>query len=181
MDSAQLFMRRDQDQAFVTSNRLTLVQNAARKFVEGLIEHLKSFVIVRFPKLAEYAMFAVVYRGLGIGLVGLAAIGVFLPLLPSTPFLLLATGCFMRSSPQWNERLFRSPLFGQCLRDWNTNGTVSPTTKAIAIGTMTLVGLMTLVNGGMPWGVSAGLVITMIAASVIVIRLPSGSRQGTPV
>lgn len=77
-------------------------------------------------------MMGAVYRGLGIGLLVLAAIGEFLPLLPSTPFLLLATGCFMRSSPEWNERLFRSRLFGQTLREWHTHRIVRPTTKAIA-------------------------------------------------
>ncbi len=119
-------------------------------------------------------MYAVVYRGLGISLVGLAAIGAFLPLLPSTPFLLLATGCFMRSSPQWNERLFRSPLFGQALRNWHTNGTVCPKTKALAIGMMSLVGVTTLASGGMPWVINASLVITMAAAIGFIIRLPSG-------
>lgn len=122
-------------------------------------------------------MYAVVYRGLGIGLVGLAAIGAFLPLLPSTPFLLLATGCFMRSSPQWNERLFHSPLFGHALRNWHTYGAVSLTTKVTAIGMMSLVSVTTLASGRMPWVVNAGLVITMAGAIGFIIRLPSGCEN----
>lgn len=139
------------------------------------LESWELFLVERFSKPTENAMAAVMYRGLGIGLVGLAAIGAFLPLLPTTPFLLLATGCFMRSSPQWNEKLFRSPLFGQPLRDWHTNGTVSLTTKATAIGMMCFFGLMTIAFGGMPWIVNAGFVLAMAVAIVIVINLKSAS------
>ncbi len=121
-------------------------------------------------------MISTVYRGLGIGLVGLAAIGAVLPLLPSTPFLLLATGCFMRSSPHWNERLFRSPLFGQALRDWHTKGTVNRTTKVIALAMMGLAGGMTLLRGNLPTVVNVCLVITLGVAIGIVLRLPSRQR-----
>lgn len=42
----------------------------------------------------------------------LGVLGIFLPLLPTTPFLLLASACFMRSSPRLHKKLMDSPLGG---------------------------------------------------------------------
>lgn len=55
---------------------------------------------------------------LGAVCTALGFIGVFLPLLPTTPFLLLAAYGFARSSPQLHERLRSSPSFGPYLRQW---------------------------------------------------------------
>ncbi len=48
----------------------------------------------------------------------LGAIGVFLPLLPTTPFVLLAAACFARSSPRLHHWLLQHRLFGPMLQDW---------------------------------------------------------------
>jgi len=79
-------------------------------------------------------MFArTVYLGLGFALLAIGAVGVVVPLLPTTPFVLLAAACFVRSSPRWNEWLHRSPLFGQALHDWNTHRRVSRATIVKAV------------------------------------------------
>lgn len=48
----------------------------------------------------------------------LGLIGVFLPLLPTTPFLLLAAACFLRSSPRMHARLLAHPRLGPYLEQW---------------------------------------------------------------
>lgn len=111
------------------------------------------------------------YQCLGIALVALATIGAFVPLLPSTPFLLLATGCFVRSSPAWNQRLLRSPLFGPMLRDWQVHRGVRPMTKAIALASMVCLGSITLLNGGPPWIVKCVLGASMLVGAFVVLRL----------
>lgn len=50
--------------------------------------------------------------------VGLGAAGVVLPLLPTTPFVLLAAGCATRGSETLHRRLLGHPRFGPVLRDW---------------------------------------------------------------
>src|SRR5262245_46879620 len=49
---------------------------------------------------------------------GLGLAGVFLPLLPTTPFLLLAAACFVRSSPRLHARLLAHPRLGPFLEQW---------------------------------------------------------------
>lgn len=117
-----------------------------------------------------------VYQGTGMVLVAVAAVGAFLPLLPSTPFLLLATGCFMRSSPQWNERLYRSPLFGRALRDWHVHRIVRPRAKIVALLSLGVVNATTLVCGHFAlWTNVCLLTITAIVGTAI-LRLP-GERH----
>ena len=50
--------------------------------------------------------------------VALGVAGLFLPLLPTTPFLLLAAACYVRSSERHHRRLMESRVFGPILRDW---------------------------------------------------------------
>ena len=59
-----------------------------------------------------------VYLALGIGFVALGFIGAFLPVLPTTPFLVLAAACFARSSPRLENWLLQHPQFGPLLRNW---------------------------------------------------------------
>lgn len=69
---------------------------------------------------------------LGIVCVGLAMIGVILPLLPTVPFLLLAAFCFARSSERLHDWLLSHRVFGPMILDWNQNGAIRPAAKKAA-------------------------------------------------
>ncbi len=70
---------------------------------------------------------------LGIISIVLGAIGAFTPVLPTTPFVLLAAWCFLKSSEKAHAWLYRQPLFGKSLQDWERNRSISRSTKLIAI------------------------------------------------
>jgi uncharacterized membrane protein YbaN (DUF454 family) len=71
--------------------------------------------------------------------VGLAALGVVLPLLPTTPFLLIAAACFARSSPRFYRTLLGNRVFGPLIRDWREHRAIPLPAKIMAISAITLV------------------------------------------
>ncbi|ACP24795.1 putative transmembrane protein [Sinorhizobium fredii NGR234] len=79
-----------------------------------------------------------VLLGLGWVMVGIGVAGIFLPLLPTTPFLLVAAWLFARSSPRLERWLFDHPMFGQPLRDWREDGAISRGAKICALSLMAL-------------------------------------------
>ena len=64
--------------------------------------------------------------------VALATAGALLPVLPTTPFLILAAGAFARSSPALARRLYRHRRFGPLLRDWERYGVIPLKAKLLA-------------------------------------------------
>src|SRR5512134_2189700 len=68
----------------------------------------------------------------GLACVALAAVGLFLPLLPTTPFLLLAGACFARSSRRLHGWLLAHGVFGPILADWEAHGAIRLRVKVAA-------------------------------------------------
>ena len=75
---------------------------------------------------------------LGVLLTLLATAGAFLPVLPTTPFLLLAAGCFMRSSPELHQRLLENRIFGPYIAQWQHDHTIPRAAKRKAYGLATV-------------------------------------------
>jgi len=84
------------------------------------------------------------YKPLGFLFLGLAILGAVLPILPSTPFLLLSAWFFARSSEKWHRWLLESELFGPMLRNWEDNRCISIRTKVFAVLSMATVGSATV-------------------------------------
>ncbi len=78
---------------------------------------------------------------LGLIAVGLGVLGVVLPGLPTTPFLLLASWLFYRSSPRLQQWLLASWL-GKYIRNYHRRGGMTRTQKAGAVGVMTVMVLL---------------------------------------
>lgn len=81
-----------------------------------------------------------VYKPLGLFFLALAILGVVLPGLPTTPFLILAAWFFARSSEKWHRRLLDSELFGPLLRNWEQRRCISLRTKIVALVSMLMAG-----------------------------------------
>jgi uncharacterized membrane protein YbaN (DUF454 family) len=73
---------------------------------------------------------------LGIICVGLAIVGIFVPGLPTTVFVLAASYLFARSSPSLDQRLRDNRWLGASLRRFAETGGMSPRSKAVALGSM---------------------------------------------
>lgn len=70
--------------------------------------------------------------------VGLGLLGAFLPILPTTPFLILGAACWARSSPAWHARLLANPVVGPYLAQWNRDHTVPRRAKRKAYAVVVL-------------------------------------------
>jgi len=70
----------------------------------------------------------------GHAFVVLAIAGVFLPLLPTTPFVIAASACYMRSSDRFHAMLHKSKWFGPLLENWERDGSISLRSKIVAVG-----------------------------------------------
>jgi uncharacterized membrane protein YbaN (DUF454 family) len=81
---------------------------------------------------------------------GLAVIGILLPVVPSVPFLIVAAFCFARSNPAWAQRLYDHPIYGASLRDWRDRGAIGRPAKYAAIVGMSIGVLFTLATVGAP-------------------------------
>ena len=64
--------------------------------------------------------------------------GAFLPVLPTTPFILLAAACYAKASERFHQRLLNHPTFGPTIRNWEQYRSIAPRTKKVAITMMTL-------------------------------------------
>lgn len=100
--------------------------------------------------------------------VGLAVVGAVLPLVPSTPFLLLASWCFYRGSPRIHAWLHRSRHFGPMLDDWEHYHGVRRTTKRRAVLTILAVVATSLLLNSLPgWLRYVALAMVAVGLSVI--------------
>jgi uncharacterized membrane protein YbaN (DUF454 family) len=96
---------------------------------------------------------------------GLGFLGIFLPLLPTTPFALLAAFCFSRSSTRLHHWLINQPTFGPIIRDWNQHGVIRPRMKWVSIAMILLmIGYPVLCR---PLALSIRLALIVIAGGVI--------------
>jgi uncharacterized membrane protein YbaN (DUF454 family) len=120
-------------------------------------------------------MVRIVWAGLGLTFLAIGLVGIAIPLLPTTPFVLLAGVCFARGSHRLHEWLIRHPVFGPPLCQWKKCGAVSRSAKRAAIIAAAAVPLLTLLLG-FPLYV-AGLqcaVLAFPAAFVCSRPLPEG-------
>lgn len=107
-------------------------------------------------------------RILGFLFLAVAALGLVLPLLPTTPFVLLAAGCFAQSSERMHRWILDNRTFGPMVRDWHDKRCVSCRVKWIAIASMAVVGGLSIVFAveGAAWRI-AGAALLLTGAAVV--------------
>lgn len=89
--------------------------------------------------------------GFGWLCLALGAVGIFLPILPTTPFVLLAAYAFARSSPRFHSWLARHPTFGPMIEAWGKHGAIPRRAKRLAVAMMAAAFALSLALGLKPW------------------------------
>lgn len=116
----------------------------------------------------------------GLASVGMAYLGAILPGLPTTPWVLLASYCFARSSPRLQRWLKRSPVFGRLLHDWEEHRGIRKSVKIVAVVVVVTVVTLSITLSSLPvWvkcviGGLAIVGISVIVGVVPTIREPAG-------
>lgn len=131
--------------------------------------------------LADPAVDSLLWRGrtaragwllLGLLFVGIGLVGIFVPLLPTMDFLLLALPCFARSSPRLEEWLLNHPRFGPGLRAWRATRAV-PRRAKVAAGIGMAVGYALFWLHVRPgWCLALAVAGVMIASLLWIVRRP---------
>jgi len=109
----------------------------------------------------------------------IAIIGIFLPIMPTVPFLLLSAWFAARGSESLHQWLYAHPIFGQLLIDWEQHGIVTRSSKILAI-------LMLMISWGfMFYRVNNVWVILLVTLALLLIALflmtrPEKIRQSPP-
>lgn len=108
--------------------------------------------------------------------VALGIVGIFLPLLPTTPFLLLAAACYARASRRFYDWLLANRTFGPLIIEWRRHRSIPYRTKITAIALMSLT-LATSIVFFVPvrW-VQVLLALFGIGMAIWMYRMPSRDR-----
>jgi uncharacterized membrane protein YbaN (DUF454 family) len=105
--------------------------------------------------------------------VALGVAGIFLPLLPTTPFLLLAAACFARSSERFYRWLLNHPVLGTTVREWREHRSLPRRTKWIAILTMAGTLAVSILFFVPQPALQIALALFGVALAVYLYRIPS--------
>lgn len=121
-------------------------------------------------------MTRILFLVLGLLCVALAVIGVFLPLMPTTIFLILAAGCFARSSPRLEAWLVNHVHLGPPLRAWREHGAIPRRGKVLACLGIGL-GYAGFWLGAAPaWPLAVGVAVILAGIVAFILSRPSGPR-----
>ncbi|MEX2629171.1 MAG: YbaN family protein [Tistlia sp.] len=113
---------------------------------------------------------------LGLAALGFGLAGVVLPLLPTTPFVLLAAFAFARSSPRLHAWLTGHRQFGPLIEDWRRDGAIAPRAKVLAAAVMAATFAGSWIAGVVPW-VLAVQAVALGGAALFVLSRPSSRRE----
>jgi uncharacterized protein len=112
------------------------------------------------------------WSGLGVVSLGLGLIGIVLPLLPTTPFVLLAAFAFSRSSPRLHAWLLGHPRLGPAIRNWQRSGAIAPKAKALAMVSLVATFAISLMIGIHGW-ILAAQALALLGVATFILSRPS--------
>jgi len=107
----------------------------------------------------------------------LGIVGIFVPGLPTTPFVLLAAACFAKVSPRLHRWLLNQRVLGPFVRDWEAHRNLTRRTKCIAIvSILIMLSLSAWSFAGRPW-IQLSLLLLGGIGAWCVLRIPTRVRE----
>lgn len=116
------------------------------------------------------------YLLLGLVFTALGVVGALLPLMPTTIFLIVAAGCFARSSPRMEAWLMDHAQFGPTLRAWREHGAIPRPAKVVACAGMVLGFVVFFVTAHPQVWLALAVAAALVGCAVFVVSRPSASR-----
>lgn len=116
---------------------------------------------------------------LGFLFVALGVAGAVLPVLPATPFFLLAAACFARASARFYNWLLNNPTFGPTIREWRRYRSIRFRTKVWAIVLMSTMLATSTIFFVENRNVQVGLAVLGVLLALWLWRIPSRDRPRT--
>lgn len=107
---------------------------------------------------------------------GLALLGLVLPIMPTVPFLIVAAYGFNRSSPRFHAMLMNHRIFGPQIQEWHDHRAIDPRVKAVVVVSMAAglcVSFFILPRG---WWLAQVAVLTLVA--IYIVTRPNPPRKG---
>ena len=115
------------------------------------------------------------YLGVGGLMVAIGAVGVVLPGLPTTPFLIVAVWCFARSSERFERYLLEHKVFGASLRAWRENGAIPRRAKILSVSTMAVSFSLFLFTAHPSLLFAGAVAAFMLAGAAYVLSRPTAA------
>jgi len=106
-------------------------------------------------------------------MVFLGVLGVVLPVLPTTPFMIVALWCFARSSERFHKWLYEHPLLGPPLQRWVHHRVIPPIAKVIAVGAMITSTIYVVAYLDVPLYMLIALGVLFVYAALYILTKPS--------
>ena len=118
--------------------------------------------------------------GLGWLSFSVGVVGIFLPLLPTTVFWIIAVWLWSKSSPELAKKIYQNPHYGQGVKAFMEHGVISRKAKYLAVSSMAISYLLLIMfaNNTQLTNLTVGIILAVVALWLITRRENADKRQG---
>jgi len=121
----------------------------------------------------RYLCVRLAFAALGTLFLLIGIVGAFLPILPTTPFLLLATACYARSSRRFYNWLMNHRTFGALIVEWRTYRSIPWRIKLVAVATMVVTFSSSILLFIHDWHLQLALGFFCLTMAIWLYQIPS--------